>query len=161
MSCNEKSYDNRESCINIMPSGCVPYTGYISDTIKDSLPCKPNVNDIIKKMQELIDKLNVSNVDNTGLDKHCFTFTPATVKQSELNQLFITELCNLKDSVAALGGGSIDAGTIKLAIDILCLKQPSCAPQAEYTLQEILTKLISAYCDLETRIKTIETLLNI
>jgi len=160
MSCNEKSYDNRESCINIMPSGCIPYTGYISNTIKDDLPCKPNVNDVIKQMQELIDKLNTAAIDNTALNKDCFTFTPATVKQSELNQLFITELCNLKDAVAALGG-TVDPATIKLAIDILCLQQAGCTPQIEYTLQEILTKLISAYCDLETRVKTIETLLNI
>lgn len=159
MSCNELSYDNRETCVNLTPSGCVPYTGYISDTIKDALPCKPNVNDILKKLQELVDKANAAIVDNTGLTKNCFTFDAAKVKQNELNQLFIDELCTIKTQIASLGG-DVDPATIKLAIDILCLEDEACEPKTKYTLQEILEKLISAYCGLETRVKAIETLLN-
>lgn len=160
MSCNEASYDNRESCASVTPSGCVPYTGYISTTIKDSLPCKPNVNDILKKLQELVDKLSASSVDNTGLTKNCFTFDAAKVKQNELNQLFINELCSLKQQLSQ-SSGTVDPATIKLAINLLCLQDPACAPKTEYTLQEILTKLIAAYCDLSTRVKNIETILNI
>lgn len=160
MACNELSYDNRETCVNLVPSGCVPYTGYISTTIKDALPCKPNVNDVLKKLQELIDKASAAIVDNTTLDKKCLTFDPAKVKQNDLNQIFITELCTLKTQVTNLGK-PVDPDTIKLAIDILCLEDASCDPKTEYTLEEILKKLITAYCGLETRVKAIETLLNI
>jgi len=160
MTCTDTSYDNRESCVETTPSGCVPYTGYISDTIKDDIPCRPNINDITKKLQEMIDKINTNLGDNKTLDKKCLTFDALTVKQVELNQLFITQLCDIKAQIALIDT-SVDPETILVAINLLCLQDPSCAPQASYTLKEILVKLIAAYCDLTTRVQNIETLLNI
>ena len=48
-----------------------------------------------------------------------------------------------------------------IAINLLCLIDPSCTPQTEYSLTEILVKLVTAYCDLLTRVTTIENILNI
>jgi hypothetical protein len=154
MDCDNLSYDNRETCVNPVPSSCVPYTGYISTTIADDVPdCKPNINDVINK-------LKTQAGDLTTLDKSCLTFTPATVTQKELDQLFIDELCTIKAQIAALDL-TVDPGTIEIAINLLCLEDPACDPQLTYTLQEILVKLITAYCNLLTRVTNIETILNI
>jgi hypothetical protein len=161
MACTDTYTDNRDSCAQVITSSCVPYVGYISSTIKDSLPCKPNINDVLKKLQELVDKNTAASVDNTTLDKKCFSFTPATVKQSELNQLFITEICTLKSTSGGSSSGPIDQSRIKYAVDLLCLEDPACTPKTEYTGEEIFDKLLGAYCDLLKRVLDIETLLNI
>lgn len=154
------SYDNRETCVTILPSSCIPYVGYISTTIKPSiLECRPNINDILKALQDYIDKIQLSLGDNKTLDKKCLAFIPLTVTQVSLNQLFINEICGIKTQIGGLG--TINAGTLTLAINLLCLKDPACTPQTTYTLQEILTKLITAYCSLLTRVTAIETYLNI
>jgi hypothetical protein len=143
-----------------VPSGCVPYTGVINESISKDLPCKPNINDVISNIQKLIDSINSGLGDNTELDKNCFSFTPSTIKQSELNQIFIDELCQIKKDLTTITP-IVDPKTLDVAINLLCLQTPSCAPQATYSLQEVLEKLITAYCGLLTRVKTIETILNI
>lgn len=161
MDCDKLSYDNRETCVAPLPSSCVPYTGEINDIIKADLPlCKPNINDIFKSLQTLIDKIQKSLGDNKTLDKECLTFAPATVTQKELNQIFVDELCEIKTILGTIDGG-IDPATIKLAVDLLCLIEPLCEPKEEYTLTEIITKLVAAYCSLLTRVTNIEILLNI
>lgn len=154
------SNDNRELCGLIVPSSCIPFTGYVSAAIKPTLPCRPNINDVVEQLQILIDKINTELGRNSTLDKKCLTFTPATVKQVELNQLFITELCAIKTTLAGLSL-DIDPDLIMLAVNLLCLQDPACTPQATYTLTEVITKLITAYCNLLTRVTAIETLLNI
>lgn len=156
----QTSYDNRETCGTLLPSSCVPYTGVINDSIKDNIPCRPNINDIIKNIQNLIDKIKESLGDNTTLDPECLTFDPTTVTQSELNQEIITELCNLKDAVTALQQ-PIDPNTINIAIDLLCLVDPGCTPQTTYTLTDILIKLVAAYCDLLADVTNIKNILNL
>lgn len=162
MSCTI-SYDNRETCTNVVPSSCVPYTGYLSDAVKTSEEfeeCKPNINDVFKALQKLIDQIKASLGDNKNLDKLCLDFDPETVTQEELNQIYITELCNLKTLIPDAETG-IDPSTILLAIDLLCLQDPSCEPQETYTLIQVLTKLITGYCNLLARVTAIENILNI
>ena len=158
MDCENLTYDNRETCTTLLPSSCIPYVGYISPSIQEDITCRPNINDIIKALQELIVKSSLG--DNTTLTNECLTFTPATVTQSQLNQIFITELCNIKQQLADLPT-TIDPNTINIAIDLLCLIDPSCTPQTTYTLTEILIKLVTAYCNLLTRVQNIENILNI
>lgn len=158
MSCNEHK-DNRESCGTVVSSSCVPYTGHISDTIKDDFKCKPNINDLFKKLQEMVDAINVSLGDNKKIKLNCFEESlDEGFSQEQLNQLLITELCLVKEAVENDG---IDPASIKLAISLLCLEDPSCEPKEYYNLNELFTKLIGAYCSLLTRVKNIETLLNI
>lgn len=153
--------DNRETCTVLVPSSCVPYTGYISTSIQADMPdCRPNINDTLKAIQELIDRIKAKLGDNTTLDEECLDIEPATVTQKDINQVLITEVCVLKTLVGTLGG-PIDPDTILLAVDLLCLIDPSCDPQASYTLTEIITKLVTAYCNLLARVVNIETILNI
>lgn len=163
MDCNNLSYDNRETCINVVSSSCVPYTGYISAAAiaTTNIPeCKPNINDLFKAIQTLIDKINTGIGNNTTLDKKCLTISVPTVTQKELNQLYIDELCAIKAQLALLGG-PIDPSTIELAINMLCLTDPTCDLNPTYTLDVILTRLVNAYCGLLTRVTAIETILNI
>lgn len=160
MDCDNLSYDNRETCTTLLPSSCIPYTGYISPSIEADIKCRPNINDIIKAIQDLIDKIKAGLGDNTTLDEKCLSFDPATVTQSQLNQIFITELCTIKDLIADLPT-TVDPNTINIAINLLCLIDPLCTPQTTYTLTEILIKLVTAYCNLLTRVQTIENILNI
>jgi len=154
------SYDNRETCSFLLPSGCIPYTGYISPNLTGLPECKININDVVKSIQELLDKVISSLGDNTTLDKNCFNFNPTTVKQVELNQLFINELCELKSTLADYPP-VVDPNTIELAVDLLCLIEEPCEPQETYTLTEIINKLVTAYCGLLTRVQNIENTLNI
>lgn len=155
------SYDNRETCVHLVPSSCIPYVGYISTTIKASIvECRPNINDILKALQDYIDKIQLSLGDNKTLDKKCLAFIPLTVTQVSLNQLFINEICGIKTQIGVLNS-PINAATLTLAVNLLCLQDPVCIIPVTYTLQEILTKLITAYCSLLTRVNTIQTYLNI
>lgn len=163
MSCDNISYDNRETCPIVHSSSCVAYTGNIADSIKalNILPeCKPNINDIFKALQALIDKINTNLGDNKTLDKKCLTFDKLTINQKDLNQLFITELCAIKTLIGN-SNTTVDPATIQIAVNLLCLQDPLCITATTYSLQTILTKLITAYCGLLTRVTTIETLLNI
>lgn len=159
LNCNTLSYDNRETCTDTLPSSCVPYTGYISTTIAESLPCRPNINDILKKLQQLIDTINTGIGDNSGLET-CLSLDSTPFDQSEFNAAVAAELCAIKALLNAVDP-VINPDTIKLAIDLLCLLDPSCTPQSTYTLTEILTKLVVNYCNLLTRVQTIEAALNI
>lgn len=154
------SYDNRESCTNVLPSGCLPYTGYVSPTIFTEAPCRPNVNDILKKLQEVIDDVRANLGDNSTLNITCIEFIPTEQTQKDLNQALHDELCALKTTVEGLGG-AIDPTTIMLAVDLLCLQDPSCDPQPTYNLVFVINKILTAICNLETRVTNIETLLNI
>ena len=66
------SYDNRETCVNILPSSCIPYVGYINNSIKPLiLECRPNLNDILKGLQDYIDNIKLELGDN-NIKKGCF-----------------------------------------------------------------------------------------
>lgn len=160
MDCN-LSYDNRETCTVVVPSSCVPYVGYISEIIVEDMPeCKPNINDVIKSIQLLLERMKASLGDNTTLDEACLDIDPALDSQKTINQTFINEICTIKDQIALLGG-AIDISILTMAVDLLCLEDPSCDPQPSYTLLAIIEKLIAAYCDLLDRVTNIETILNI
>lgn len=158
MCCNEYK-DNRESCGEVLPSSCIPYTGYIHDELKDSFKCKPNINDVSKKIQDLIFEIKDYLGDNSKIKLLCLedeledNFT-----QEDFNSALLKLVCQLK---TIIGDGSIDPDTIKLSISLLCLEDPSCDPKEEYTIKELFSKLIVAYCNLLTRVKNIENILNI
>lgn len=152
--------DNRGTCGQILPSGCVPYTGYQTDDIKEKLPCNANINDIIKYLLDIIDTINKNLGDNSKLSVNCLTDIKETSTQQEINQVFINVLCDIKNKIVDTGS-DIDIANIDIAIDILCLNDASCEPKLKYSLLEILTKLISGYCNLLNRIKVIENILNI
>lgn len=160
MDCKTSS-DNRETCINVTSSSCVAYMGYVSDSIKSKLPeCKPNINDVLKAIQELLDKTIAGLGDNKTLDKKCLGLTPATDTQKIINQKLIDELCALKTQLGTTGG-AVSSTSIRLAVNLLCLQDPACTPQSTYSLQELFDKLVTGYCNLLTRVDTIENVLNI
>lgn len=159
MNCNDNSCDNRETCTQLIPSSCVPFVGYISPTIAANVQCRPNIDDVLKAIQDLVDSIKTSLGDNTTLTPGCFTFTPATVQQSALNEQMITAICALQVAVADIPG--VDPSTLQIPINLLCLQDPSCTPQLTYSLLDVLTKLVTAYCNLQTRVAAIETFLNL
>lgn len=158
MSCNEYK-DNRNTCGETLPSSCVPYTGYISDDIKKELQCKPNINDILKSVQVILEELDKKLGDNSKLSLTCLSDKiDSEFSQEALNQLFADTLCELKEYI---NNNTLDISTATLAINILCLNDPTCEPKENYTVKELFTKFISGYCDLLNRVKTIENILNI
>lgn len=155
------SQDNREACSTLIPSGCVPYTGYVSDSIKTLLSCRPNINDIFKVLQNSIDSINLAIGDNKQLTIGCFTDLDISVaSQKDINQSIFNKICTLTSSVTALDGG-VNPDLINLAVDLLCLADSSCEPKASYTLTEVIVKLLTNYCSLLTRVQTIESTLNL
>lgn len=156
------SSDNRESCGTPIPSSCIAQTGVINDSIRAAVPtCKPNINDVTKAIQDLIDATRAKLGDNTTLtiDPIVFpTLVAATSTQKDINQVFLDKLLIID---GFLENSFVDPNTVIIAMDLLCLIDPSCTPQTEYTLTDILTKLVTNYCDLLTRVQAIETLLNI
>jgi len=155
------SYDNRETCAVTLPSSCIPYTGYVDPLIEPALPCRPNINDVAKKLQLLIADIEAKLGDNTTLDKACLTtLTPATATQKDINQRLITELCAIKAQLTQLAQ-PIDPNLIRVAVNLLCLQDPACTPQSTYTVQELFTKLLVGYCNMENRLNAVEQLLNL
>jgi hypothetical protein len=152
--------DKRKECGDKLPSVCVDYTGKISPLIKDKIKCSPNVDDILEQVQIVIENIKKTLGDNTKLNKKCLTsLDPLTVTQQGINQKFIDEICALKTLVADLD--LPDASTILITIDLLCLENVNCDIPTAYTLLDILQRIITKICNLETRVQAIETLLNI
>lgn len=161
MACEDLSYDNRETCSVILPSSCIPFVGALTDSFKEELEgCRPNINDILKLIQDRIDLIQAGLGDNKTLDEACLNFNPLIATQVQINQSIITELCALKQTVQDLGG-AIDPTTIMLAVDLLCLEDPSCDPAESYNLLVVINKLLAKVCNLETRVTQIETFLNL
>lgn len=152
--------DKRKECGNKMPSTCVDYTGVVSTLIKDKIKCSPNVNDVIEQIQIVIENIKKTLGDNTKLNKKCLvTLDPLTATQQTINQKFIDEICALKTLVSNLN--LPDASTIMITIDLLCLENVNCDIPTAYTLLDILQRIITKICNLETRVQAIEILLNI
>lgn len=159
MACNEYT-DNRESCGNVLSSSCVPYTGYISDTIKDDFKCKPNINDVFKRIQELLDEIKESLGDNTKLKLLCLEGQiNEEFSQKDLNQQLINKICELEGLIS--NNNEINPELIKITINLLCLQDPSCDPKEQYSIVELFQKLIVAHCNLLGRVQAIENILNI
>lgn len=150
--------DNRESCGVPVPSSCVPYVGYVSPAIEKLLGCKPNINDVLKVIQDFLDYLNNALGCNQNLTAGCLNFDPATVTQEQLNQLFINQLCPEGSTQAQ---SASDIGSQLLTIDIGCLQTPNCTPATQYTLLNVLNKLISGYCSLLNDVNNLKNILNI
>ena len=162
MNCDPSSNDNRETCALVVPSSCIPYTGIVTTVIDKDLPaCRPNINDVFTSLQTTIDKIQTSLGDNTTLVVDCMTsINPATATQSQINQAILVKLCALQELISG-EDVEIDPSTILITINMLCLINEECEPQTAYTLTEILTMLVTAYCDLLSRVKIIETFLNL
>lgn len=159
-SCSETINDNRESCGTLVPSSCVPHTGYISPLIKDNIPCRPNINDINEKIQKLIEEIKESLGDNKTLDTKCTNLDAQKVKQVELNQKFIDLICELLDWKNNLDL-TVHPEDIDIPIDLSCLGDTNCEPNATYTLLDVLQRFLVTLCNHSNRIKNIETVLNI
>ena len=157
--CIDNVVDNRESCGTVIPSSCVPHTGYVSPLIEEKIPCRPNINDINKEIQKLIEEIKESLGDNKTLDTKCTNLDAQVVKQSEINQKFIDFICDLlnwRDNLDL----TVHPEDIDVPIDLSCLGD-NCEPQATYTLLDILNRFLVTLCNHENRIKNIEAILNI
>lgn len=156
---NCNNCDNRDTCGLIVPSSCVAYVGYISSTIESTLPCRPNLDDVLKQIQNLIDSILTSLGSNKTLTPGCFTFDPTTIQQVALNQSFITKICDLQTQIADLP--TMDPNTLMISLNLLCLANPMCTPETQYSLLDILNKLVTSQCNLITRVTNIENFLNL
>ncbi len=158
MSCQEYK-DNRETCGQLTSSSCVAYMGYIADWIKDDLQCKPNINDMFKVFQDKYGLFISQFGDITTLDIKCLRDTLiGEITQSSINQYFVDEMCELKRLIRV---SEVDANELKINVNLLCLEDEGCEQKTEYLITEEITKLVTKYCDLLERVKTIEELLNI
>jgi hypothetical protein len=116
---------------------------------------------VFKNLQILIDKINKGLGDNTKLDEKDFSFNPTTDSQQILNQELIDNVSELNANVQTLLEGQVDPDLIKLAVSLMCIEDSACDPKEQYSLTEILTKLINSHCELLNRVATIEATLNI
>lgn len=160
MACQE--CDGRFNCSTTISSACVDYTGKVSKLVKDTIPCKPNVNDVIESSYKLLEVIKKSLGDNRLLDEKCLSFNNLIVTQEELNQIFIDKICEfitLLNNVSSTI--SIDASRVFMEINLLCIESGLCTPQVTYTLSDILNKMVLKICDHETRITAIETFLGL
>lgn len=135
--------DNRDTCGLLVPSSCIPYTGYISNNIKSDVVCRPNINDILKQLQDLVDSIKITSDENA-------------TAIAQIN----TTIATINAQIATLQA-DIDPNLINLAVNLLCMQNPSCEPKTTYTLPEVITALITNYCSLLTRVQTIEQTLNL
>lgn len=154
--------DGRLNCSSTTPSTCVDYVGKVSTLIKNLIPCRPNLNDVLEQLQKLMEDIKRSLGDNRLLDKKCLTFNNLIVTQKELNQVFIDKLCELETAFANIGDTlTIDAINVTMDINLLCIENELCDPLTTYTLSAILLKMVTKICNLETRVTAIETFLGL
>lgn len=157
-----KDCDGRFNCPENISSACVGYTGKISTLVKDLIPCTPNVNDIVEELYKLVEKIKKSLGDNRMLEKGCFSFNNLIVTQEEINRLLLNKLCELQAAIAAIGSTiTIDAVNVVMTVNLSCIESGLCVPQVQYTLAEIILKMVTKICDHETRILAIETFLGL
>lgn len=157
-----KDCDGRFNCPDTMSSACIDFTGKVSLSIKDKIACKPNLNDILEELQKIVDTMKQSLGDNRLLEKNCFEFNSLLITQEELNQLLLDKLCELQTAIANIGTGlTLDAANIIMEIDLMCVESGLCTPLVQYTLADILHKMVTKICNHETRITAIETFLGL
>jgi hypothetical protein len=139
------------TCGQILPSGCVIYTGEFPDFIdEEELDCDLNLDEVLKLHGEKIDLLLAGN-DFTQLDKKCLDFTPATVTAKQLHQVEINKICDLADQLedleALLTGLNIGAQLITIDLDCLTPVASPCAQGVNtYTLLSILQIFRAEIC---------------
>lgn len=157
----DTSYDNRGTCVNMTPTGCQPYTGYVGEDLDNLLPCRPNANDIFKFILLTLENLETKLGDNTKLDKSCLSFTADDISQKDLNQEFITQICLLKSLLVTISGQFINADNIIADVNLGCLIEDGCEPQPEYSVLDVLKKLLIGYCNLLDRVTILEETINL
>ena len=81
------------NCIEPISSSCVFYQGSKLTSLDETkLVCNVTITDVLQEINNVLFKIK-SSTDLSQLNNKCFTFDKLTVKQSELNQLFIDKLC--------------------------------------------------------------------
>jgi len=143
------------TCGDIIPSGCVLYTGDFPNFINESsLECDLNLDEILKEYGNKIDTLFSGN-DLTTLTKECFDFNPATITPKALHQLEISKICALGDQINDLQNllTNLNVGEQLVTIDLGCLT-PQANPCAQgtntYTILSILQVMKNEICTIKS-----------
>ena len=143
------------TCGQILPSGCIIYSGDFPQFIDEqSLECDLNLDEILKLHGEKIDQLLSSN-DFTGLDEKCLDFNPSTIDAKTLHQLEINKICDLDTTLSSLVSTveNLNIGSKLITIDLACLT-PVASPCSQgtntYTLLSILQIFKNEICAIKS-----------
>lgn len=146
-----KCLDKRYNCGTTVASACVPYTGPELDNIdEDTLPCNPNINDIIEDLDAVITTIKTA-IDINGLSVDCLdncVCDALTIKSTF--EILIAQLCALIARVVTLESQVANIGTLKFQADLSCFANPCFNSSTnEYTLIEIINLLLTELCNLK------------
>ena len=142
------------NCGQIIPSGCVLYTGDIPAFINATdLACDPNVDEILAQYGAQIQLLLTGNT-LTGLNPKSLVFNPATITVSGLHQVEINAIDSLSTLLTALQTqvNNLNIATMNVVIDLKCLTpaaNPNNLPVNTYTLSTILGILVDQICTIK------------
>ena len=135
--------DSRDTCGPTYSSSCIWYTGQLPKfIISENKLCKANINDIFKAYGEKLDYL-ITQSNLTVLDKKCLGYDQLNVTSLQLNQIYINEICALKQTVLSLTTqlATLNIGVLPITIDLKNLKTEGAACETQpstYSLQSLL-----------------------
>lgn len=140
------------TCGDILPSGCIVYTGtYPAFMPVEYIPCDARLDFVIEKFGQTIDGI-LTSIDLTNLDDQgCLVFDPSTVTVAQITQDIIDKICNHETRITALEQ-TIDIGNSLIEIDLGCLASdaaPCEGPPNTYTIEAVLLTLINEVCNLK------------
>lgn len=147
--------DCKFTCPEILPSGCIPYTGEVP-CFMDTEECRIMIDDVLEQTGEQVCDI-LDQIDLTGLNKLCLDFTPATVTVKALHQVEINKICALDTALTALQAQfeALNIGDELITIDLDCMT-PVAAPCDQgtntYTLLTILTIFRDEICNIKSQL---------
>lgn len=147
--------DGRFNCGPSTPTACVNYTGGKLQVLPiSSVPCQPNLNDIIHGLDNVIFaiqlQLNLTNLKPCKLD-----FNPQTIQVNQLFQILIDRLAKIQEQLSCLqqdfNGFSILSETLNIDLSGL-FGGVSCNTTNTYTIAQILTTLVQQVSQLKNQV---------
>jgi hypothetical protein len=151
------SQSTKYCCAQIIPSGCVPYTGkklkFLADA--DQPDCDASINEVLDKVSIAIDELKKAT-DVSAHTAGCLTL-PATKTAKTLLQAHADKICALAAAVTALQTqlAALDISDDLISIDLGCLKTQASNCEIgtnKYKLINLLTLFKNEICAIKTHL---------
>lgn len=153
MGCNDKN-----KCVSPVSSSCVMYVGTKLLSVDESkLKCGITLTDVVETIDVEVNELQ-KHLNFKKLNKRCFSFDKSTVKQVELNQMFIDKFCDY-DEIINKGDKDYISIVSNLILPIDCILT-NCEGKNNRTLADLLKLFCIEIESLKRQVHTLQSQTN-
>lgn len=150
--------DPKHTCGETLSSACVDLQikHQFESFDESTLNCDPNINDLFKKFDKVLKNVQ-SEISLLDINKKDLIFDEKVIKINGLIELLISIISDLKLKTNSLQDQINDINVLneQINIDLSCLGVASCDGNTSnnHSILFIITTLVSAYCNLKSKIE--------